>query len=137
MTQQQFRAFRKRAQKFKILYSAIWDKHKKDALVDLILPVTEVERANTIFEKIQFAPEGQEKNAPIQDEPERKKGSRSEPDSRATRDSSSMRSEKSRTTNERPSVEQKLEEFKAALEHNRRQAPARQRTKSKSKGKAK
>ena len=70
-------------------------------------------------------------------EREPKNASRSEPDSRATRDSSFTWNEKTKKTNYRPSVEQKLKENKAILEKKQRQAPARQKMRKKSKGKSK
>lgn len=140
MTPAQFKQFKAKAKKMKILYSAVQDKHNRNAPVDVILPTTELERANMVFEKIKFVPE-QEKQAdqPSKEKQQEKNASRSEPGSRDTKDRSSTRSGSERT-NERPSVEQKLKENKAAKEKQRQdRATARnkQRTKKKSKGRSK
>lgn len=137
LTPAQFKEFRKKAGKMKILYSAVQDKHNRNAPIDIILPVTEIERANVILEQIKFAPEREKQEVQLDQEQQRKNASRSEPDSHDTRDRSSTRSEKARTINDRPSVEQKLKDNKAVLENKKRQAPTRQRTRTKSKGKTK
>ena len=54
MTPQQYKEFKKQAKKHKLLFSAIKDKDDKGKLVDVILPVTELERANAIFERILY-----------------------------------------------------------------------------------
>ena len=142
LTPAQFKQYKKRARRMKILYSAVQDKHNKNALVDIILPATEIERANVVFEQIRFVPE-QEKQTeqPSHNEPQReeKNAYRSEPYSKDTKDNSSTRTGRERKTNERPSVEQRLKENKARIENQRRQAPTkeRQRTKKRSKGKSK
>jgi len=140
MTPAQYVQFKKRARRMKLLYSAVRDKHDRHVPVDIILPATELERANVVFEQIRFVPEHeQQQEQSRQEKPhEEKNASRSEPDSKDTRDNSSTRSGKERMTNERPSVEQKLRDNKAALEK-QRQAPTRQRqrTKKKLKGKSK
>ena len=142
LTPEQYNQFRKRAKRMKILYSAVQDKHNKNAPVDVILPTFELERANVIFEQIRFVPENEKQTEQAgHDEPqnEEKNASRSEPDSKDTKDNSSTRTGGERMTNERPSVEQKLKENKAVIENQRRQAPTkqRQRTKKRSKGKSK
>ena len=142
MTPAQFRAFRTKARKMKILYSAVQDKHNRKSPVDVILPATELERANMVFEKIRFVPEQEhQQKQPSHGEQQReeKNASRSELDFKDIRDNSSTRSVREKKMNERPSVEQKLKENKAVLENQRRQAPTRQRqrTKKRSKGKSK
>jgi len=58
MTPEQYKEFSKLAKKQKILFSAIHDKDDKGKLIDLILPVTELDRANMIFERVGYlAPE--------------------------------------------------------------------------------
>lgn len=52
MTPEQYRQFSKQAKKQKILFSAIRDKAGK--LIDVILPVTELDRANMIFERVGY-----------------------------------------------------------------------------------
>lgn len=63
MTKQQYKQFKKLAQKHKVLYSVICDKDEKGKLMDVILPVTELDRANAIFERILYT---------LPPEPERK-----------------------------------------------------------------
>lgn len=137
MTPAQFRQFRRRAGVLKILYSAVQERNSPHAPVDVIMPVTEIERANMIFEKIKYVPEKEKQPVKEQDEkskeePERKKESRSERDSRATRDNSSTRSEKAKTTSERPSVLAQLKGF--AAEKQETGVPARTKMRSKAKG---
>ena len=58
MTPDQYKEFSKLAKKQKILFSAIHDKDDKGKLIDVILPVTELDRANMIFERVGYlAPE--------------------------------------------------------------------------------
>lgn len=138
MTPAQFRQFRKKARGMKILYAAIQDKRSKSAPVDVVFPTTELERANMVFDKMDYIPQ-QERNQDMTKEhpQEPKKEHRSEPASHDTRGNSSMRSEQTRMTNERPSIEQKLKDNKAALDQKKKQAPARTRTKNRWKGKSK
>ncbi len=59
----------KLAKKHKLLFSVIKDKDDKGKLIDVILPVTELERANAIFERILYTlpPEPERKPAkPLQ-----------------------------------------------------------------------
>ncbi len=65
MTPQQFKQFKKLAKKHKLLFSVIKDKDDKGKLMDVILPVTELDRANAIFERIlyQMPPEPERKPA--------------------------------------------------------------------------
>lgn len=135
MTPEQFVSFKKHAKSMRILYSAVRDKNDIAALVDVILPVSELERANVVLEKIRYAPQAEhtaEHETGQDREQEPKNASRSESDSRDTRDNSSTHSEKSRTTSERPSIERKLMEHKETLEQRKqRRTPARQRQKTK------
>ncbi len=55
MTPEQYQQFSKLAKKQKILFSAIRDKDGRGKLVDVILPVTELDRANLVFERIGLA----------------------------------------------------------------------------------
>ena len=69
MTKAQYKAFKKLAKKYGILFSAIADKHGKDKTFDLILPPSELDRANQIFERILYNPElGRESPEPPRDE---------------------------------------------------------------------
>ena len=69
MTKAQYKAFKKLAKKYGILFSAIADKHGKDKTFDLVLPPSELDRANQIFERILYNPElGRESPEPPRDE---------------------------------------------------------------------
>jgi len=68
MTPEQYKQFRKLAGKQKILFSAIKDSDGH-GLVDVVLPVTELERANLIFERIKYDGEPEQPDQP--DKPER------------------------------------------------------------------
>ena len=67
MTPEQYKQFKKHAKKQKILFSAINDKDDKGKLIDVVMPVTELDRANVIFERIMYrgdrqqAPEWEER----------------------------------------------------------------------------
>ena len=63
MTPQQYKQFKKLAKKYKLLYSVIRDKDDRGKVMDVILPVTELDRANSIFERILYT---------LPPEPERK-----------------------------------------------------------------
>lgn len=63
MTPQQYKQFKKLAKKYKLLYSVIQDKDDRGKVMDVILPVTELDRANSIFERILYT---------LPPEPERK-----------------------------------------------------------------
>ena len=54
MTPEQYKQFKKLAKKHKLLFSVIKDKDDKGKVIDVILPVTELERANAIFERILY-----------------------------------------------------------------------------------
>lgn len=134
MTPEQFRQFQKESVRYRILYSAVQDTRHRNAPVDLILPATEIDRANRLFEKIRFVPKEQEQTEQRGD-PIKKKGPRSEPGSHDTRDSSSTRDSARKKTSEKSSVEEKLNGFKA--EQQKKTVPARTKTKTKTKGKVK
>ena len=126
MSESQYRQFRKHAKRHRILYAAVRDK-SGDGMVDLILPATELERANMVFEKILYGQES--KSAPSQEQtPERQKNhtndpknvSRSGPDLTDTRSKAKSgrpekTSEPTRTIRERPSVAAQLEEFRQII----------------------
>lgn len=171
MTPEQYRQFQKLAKKQKLLYSAIRDQDDRGRLIDVILPVTELDRANPIFQRIAYqedpvrqTPEKEKRtvSAPVRGQTERqapqreqapksrqdgpvaqrqadapKKGYRSERDLSATRTSSSTprESKASGTTSERPSVEGRLRAYRKQLDQ--KSAPAKQKTKVKSRPKTK
>ena len=98
MTPEQYKQFQKLAKKHKLLFSVIKDKDDKGKVLDVILPVTELERANAIFERILYTlpPEPErrpakplqrgyevfhERQAPERDAPEQVQVRRREPQS--------------------------------------------------------
>lgn len=54
MTPKQYKQFEKQAKKQKILFSAIKDRDDNGKLVDVVMPATELDRANLIFERIMY-----------------------------------------------------------------------------------
>lgn len=54
MSPQQYKQFQKLAKKHKLLFSVIRDKDDRGHLMDVILPITELDRANAIFERILY-----------------------------------------------------------------------------------
>ena len=88
MTPDQYKQFKKLAKKHKLLFSVIKDKDDKGRVLDVILPVTELERANAIFERILYTlpPEPERKPAkPLQQghevfQPERQAQERQAPE---------------------------------------------------------
>lgn len=146
MSPEQFRQFQKHAKRQKILFSAIHDRDGKGKTIDVVMPVTELDRANLIFERILY--QGSAKRAPERDgraapggreAPQRdrerpevmqsKKDSRSSRDSPDTRSRSSTPGESERTTSERPSVLGRLQEFRDGLNERQRSAPSKEKTK--------
>ena len=70
MSPEQYQQFRQRAGKQKILFSAIRDSDNKGKVVDVIMPVTEIDRANMIFERIRYTgqPEQMRQDAPSKEQ---------------------------------------------------------------------
>ena len=139
MTPEQFRTFKKMAKKKKVLYSAIRDRLHPSALVDVLLPITEVERANMVFEDIKYIPPNSKQQAqqPLEKQEEQapKKEDRWRRGSPGTRDNSSIsKGKEKKTTSERPSIEKKLKENKALLERQRKKDPIRLRSKGRGRG---
>ena len=65
MTPEQYRQFHKLAKRQKLLYSSIRDRDGRGRLIDVILPVTELDRANQIFERMLYQePARREEQAP-------------------------------------------------------------------------
>ena len=145
MTQEEYRDFRHKARGPKLLYAAIQnsrDTNDLNSMVDVIMPSSEVERANLVFQKMMYQqPESPQKGQPERErQPEKepgtpKKDSRSGRASRDTSTSSHTRAgSAARTTSEdRPSVEGRLQGYRARLEEQRQRAPARQKTKTRTK----
>ena len=134
MTQEEYREFRHKAREPKLLYAAIQnsrDPNDPQSMVDVVMPATEVERANLVSQKEQPERERQPEKEPGTP----KKDSRSGRASRDTSTSSPMHagSAARTTSDERPSVEGRLQDYRAQLEEQRRRAPARQKTKTRTK----
>ena len=130
MTPEQYQQFKRLASRQKILFSAIRDADGRGKFVDVAIPAADLERANRVFSRIQFVPE-RENTERQGEQPEReerapKKESRSGRAWSATRETSTA-DRTSRTTSERPSVEQRLRGFQQQLAKDR--APAKTRTK--------
>lgn len=143
MTPEQYKTFKRKAGKQKLLYSAILDQDGKDKLVDVVMPVTELDRANLIFERILYTPQqAQKENAaqkmPTAEQPSAppKKDARSGQDLPGTRASSSTckDSEARMTTSDRPSVEARLKRYQAQLQSRKQSAPAKEKHRSQSRG---
>ena len=122
MTKAQYWAFRKQAKPFRLLYATIRDKDGRGQ-IDLVLPATELDRANLVFEKMLYR---QEDKVPDKEPIEKTKAkeepsknvSRWPPDLTATRDVSvrSKATPRQRTTSsERESVMLRLEQYRSLL----------------------
>lgn len=134
MTPEQYRQFSKLAQKQKILFSAIRDKDGKGKLVDVVLPVTELDRANLLFERIGLVNRQQEelKERVAKEVMPSKKESplgRDSPEI-SSRSDSSRDAKTSTMTNECPSVEGRLKAYREQLTQRETAAPVRNRTKA-------
>lgn len=71
MTPEQYRQFQKLAKKQKLLYSAIHDRDDHGRLIDVIMPVTELDRANQIFERILYQEPDRRSERQTQEQPEK------------------------------------------------------------------
>lgn len=123
MSAAQFKRFETHARRYKILYASVRDRTGQGGAIDLILPATELERANRIFERILYGQESEKQSSPSKD-PQRQKEkaddpknvSRSEPGLIDTRPKArSGRPEEisgpTPTISNRPSVAIQLEEY--------------------------
>ncbi len=122
MTKAQYRAFQKKAKPFRLLYASIRDRDG-GGQIDLVLPATELDRANLVFEKMLYRQADKSSGKEPAEKPKgteepSKNASRWPPDLTATRDGS-VRSEatpQSRTTSsERESVILRLETYRKQL----------------------
>ena len=143
MTPEQYKTFKRKAGKQKLLYSAILDQDGKGKLVDVVMPVTELDRANLIFERILYTPQQAQKENAAQEMPTAgqpsappKNDVRSGQDVPGTRASSSTckDSEARMMTSDRPSVEARLKRYQAQLQSRKQSAPAKEKHKSQSRG---
>ena len=144
MTQEEYREFRHKAREPKLLYAAIQnsrDPNDPKSMVDVVMPATEVERANLVFQKMMYKqPESPRKDPERERRSEKesgtqKKDSRSGRDLRDTSTNSPTRAGNAArmTSEDRPSVEGRLQDYRAQLEEQRRRAPTRQKTKTRTK----
>lgn len=78
MTPEQYRQFEKLARKQKLLFSAVRDRDDRGKLVDVILPVTELDRANQIFERLLSQTASREGVSSPQKAPRERQGSQDE-----------------------------------------------------------
>ena len=82
MTPEQYKRFARLAKKQKILFSAIRDKDDRGKLIDVILPVTELDRANMIFERLAYMPQ---EHQPERSAPQRAQEAPGEPQQERSR----------------------------------------------------
>lgn len=122
MTRAQYRAFQKKAKPFRLLYASIRDRDS-GGQIDLVLPATELDRANLVFEKMLYRQEdkagGKEPAEKSHGKEELSKNvSRWPPDLTATR-ADSVRSEATpqpkTMSSERESVILRLETYRKQL----------------------
>ena len=133
MSAEEFQRFKKAAKDYKLLYSYVRD--DRQSSVDVILPATELGRANILFEKMQYRQEQATDSRQKEDDP--KNVSRSEPDWSDTRQNGTSRTSaepdrRTRTTSERSSVLEKLEEYRNSIREG--QTSAKQQEKKKGRG---
>lgn len=79
MTPEQYKQFARLAKKQKILFSAIRDKDDQGKLIDVILPVTELDRANMIFERLAYMSPDHQERQPKRSTPQRAREAPGEP----------------------------------------------------------
>lgn len=103
------------------------------AVIDLMLPIEEIGRANMAFERIGYVPQ-KESESLRKEEQTPKKESRSRESSKDTRSKTNTRDRAgTMKTNEKPSVEEKLKGYQAQKQQAVQKQPVR--SKSKTKGK--
>ncbi|WP_409969679.1 PcfB family protein [Bengtsoniella intestinalis] len=153
MDAQQYKQFQRQAKGQKILYSAIKD--KATGAVDLVMPVTELDRANHIFNRIQY--HDVKDNPLVQEEPtapthQRSNPERDEtftqgrpegehppsPDSADTRvnlntSTKDKAAQRTQTTHEYPSIVSRLRAIRERQAREKRKAPQKLPTKAKPK----
>lgn len=109
---EQYKLFQKRAAKYKILYATIRDKRDSGQNVDILMPVTELSRANLLLERIGL---GERPEQSKEKEEHRKNGSRWEPgwsDTRSNPTCSKQKDGIQKTNDQKPSIEAKLEGYR-------------------------
>ena len=70
MTPEQYKEFQHRARKQKLLFATVRDRDGWGKLIDVILPVTELDRANQIFQRMLYQEPDRQPEAPT---PERER----------------------------------------------------------------
>ena len=135
MSPEQYQAFKQRAVKQKILFSVIRDSDGRGKVVDVAMPVTELERANLIFERIRYLPQDRQstpakeqspmRDSVIREEKTPKKESRSERSSDDT--GSSSPTSRKNSKNERPSIGEQLQTFREKLSGVEPRVPTREK----------
>ena len=119
LTPEQYREFSRQA-KDKVLFAGIQDKEQPDAPIDLVIPTTDLELANVIFERLFGSLEK------LQEERSSKKESRSE---RSSDDiASSLPTSRKNSKNDRPSVSSFSLSAKSCPVSNRVFRPEKKRT---------
>ena len=122
MTKAQYRAFQKKAKPFRLLYASIRDRDG-GGQIDLVLPATELDRANLVFEKMLYRQEDKTSGKEPAEQPKEmeepsKNVSRWPPDLTATRDASARSGatlQPRTTSSEREPVILRLEEYRSLL----------------------
>lgn len=140
MTPQQYKQFQKLAKKHKLLFSVIKDKDDRGKLMDVILPVTELDRANAIFERILYTlpPEPERRPAkPLQKghevfQPERQAQERQAPAQPKRREQQRKAAVRPQEAPVRPS-QPRREVSQRSAEQGRQEAPVTQRQENKGK----
>ena len=118
LTPEQYREFSRQA-KDKVLFAGIQDKEQPDAPVDLVIPTTDLELANVIFERLFGSLEK------LQEERSSKKESRSE---RSSDDiASSSPTSRKNSKNDRPSIGEQLQSLREKLSGVEPRVPAREK----------
>lgn len=86
MTPEQYKEFHHRAKKQKLLFATVRDRDDRGKLIDVLLPVTELDRANQIFQRMLYQepdrqpePHMRERARDTKDGPEQGRQARQEP----------------------------------------------------------
>ena len=80
MTPEQYKDFQHRAKKQKLLFSVIRDQDDRGKLIDVILPVTELDRANQIFQRMLYQEPGRQLEPRTQERERGKEPEHTSPD---------------------------------------------------------
>lgn len=80
MTPEQYKEFQHRAKKQKLLFATIRDRDGRGKLIDVILPVTELDRANQIFQRMLYQEPDRQTAAPTPERERTKEPERTSPE---------------------------------------------------------